>query len=81
MGRAIARPFSFFIRIQFDVAIKIGGIVMVMKKFYVTFFDNNRSYHSQIVCTNTKEDAKRYIKLNYPEAKLIAVHDKFPAIY
>ena len=54
---------------------------MVMKKFYVTFFDNNRSYHSQIVCTNTKEDAKRYIKLNYPEAKLIAVHDKFPAIY
>ena len=52
-----------------------------MKKFYVTFFDNNRSYHSEIVCASTKEDAKHYVKLNYSEAKLVAVHDKFPAIY
>ena len=72
-------PPLFFIRIQFDLAIRIGGIVM--KKFYVTFFDNNRSYHSEIVCASTKEDAKRYVKLNYSEAKLVAVHDKLPAIY
>ena len=52
-----------------------------MKKFYVTFFDNNRSYHSEMVWAHTKEESELYVKLNYPEARLIVAHDKLPATY
>lgn len=53
----------------------------IIKNFYVTFFDNNRSYYSEVVLACTKEEAKINTKINHPEAKFIAVHDKLPAIY